>query len=84
MHNFFLSITVLININLKVSFVGITMAQSTASGTSSRRHIKDHDISTNTRLPHYGDSEWETREVNILFYFFNYLLIFSYTDSKNF
>ncbi|XP_008556179.1 coiled-coil domain-containing protein 102A [Microplitis demolitor] len=38
------------------------MAQSTASGTSSRRHIKDHDISTNTRLPHYGDSEWETRE----------------------
>ncbi|KAH0535707.1 coiled-coil domain-containing protein 102A [Cotesia glomerata] len=39
------------------------MAQSsTASGTSSRRHLKDHDIGTNSRLPHYGDSEWETKE----------------------
>ncbi|XP_034941762.1 coiled-coil domain-containing protein 102A [Chelonus insularis] len=38
------------------------MAQSTTSGTSSRKHIRDHDIGTNTRLPHYGDSEWETKE----------------------
>lgn len=39
------------------------MAQSTTGGTSSRRHMKDHDITTaNVRLPNY-DSEWETKEV---------------------
>ncbi|KAK0181085.1 hypothetical protein PV327_003401 [Microctonus hyperodae] len=39
------------------------MAQSTTSGTSSRRHMKDHDVTTtNVRLPNYGDSEWETKE----------------------
>ncbi|XP_012279546.1 coiled-coil domain-containing protein 102A isoform X2 [Orussus abietinus] len=37
------------------------MAQSTASGTSSRRHIRDHDVSSSAS-PRYVDSEWETKE----------------------
>ncbi|XP_015127230.1 coiled-coil domain-containing protein 102A [Diachasma alloeum] len=37
------------------------MAQSSSSGTSSRRYGKDHESSTNSRLP-YADSEWETKE----------------------
>lgn len=44
------------------------MAQPPTSGTSSRRHTKDHEVNTNPRLPHYGDSEWETKEVNVYDY----------------
>ncbi|XP_043527016.1 coiled-coil domain-containing protein 102A isoform X2 [Frieseomelitta varia] len=36
------------------------MAQSTASGTSSRRYIREHDV--NASSSRYGDSEWETKE----------------------
>lgn len=48
------------------------MAQSSASGTSSRRIIRDNDVcpSGTTR---YTDSDWETKEV----IFFALRLIFS-------
>lgn len=46
------------------------MAQSTTSGTSSRRHMKDHDVTAaNVRSPNYGDSEWETKEVQLKIFF---------------
>ncbi|XP_012255638.1 coiled-coil domain-containing protein 102A isoform X2 [Athalia rosae] len=39
------------------------MAQSTASGTSSRRITREHDVSvSSTSSPRYADSEWETKE----------------------
>ncbi|XP_011299662.1 coiled-coil domain-containing protein 102A isoform X2 [Fopius arisanus] len=37
------------------------MAQSSSSGTSSRRYGKDHESAPNSRLA-YADSEWETKE----------------------
>ncbi|KAK1117125.1 hypothetical protein K0M31_016931 [Melipona bicolor] len=37
------------------------MAQSTASGTSSRRYIREHDVNVSSSS-RYGDSEWETKE----------------------
>lgn len=37
------------------------MAQSTASGTSSRRYMREHDVSVPTSS-RYIDSEWETKE----------------------
>ncbi|XP_076286520.1 coiled-coil domain-containing protein 102A [Lasioglossum baleicum] len=37
------------------------MAQSTASGTSSRRYMREHDVSLPSS-PRYVDSEWETKE----------------------
>lgn len=39
------------------------MAQSSsASGTSSRRHLRDHD-SSSTGSTRYADGDWETKEV---------------------
>ncbi|XP_046733941.1 coiled-coil domain-containing protein 102A isoform X1 [Diprion similis] len=39
------------------------MAQSTASGTSSRRIVREHDVSvSSSSSPRYPDSEWETKE----------------------
>ncbi|XP_015524370.1 coiled-coil domain-containing protein 102A isoform X2 [Neodiprion pinetum] len=39
------------------------MAQSTASGTSSRRIVREHDVSvSSSSSPRYADSEWETKE----------------------
>ncbi|XP_011638231.1 LOW QUALITY PROTEIN: coiled-coil domain-containing protein 102A [Pogonomyrmex barbatus] len=35
------------------------MAQSTASGTSSRRYLRDHEVPSSSR---YVDSEWESKE----------------------
>lgn len=51
------------------------MSQPVGSGTSSRKISKDqdssrkhgtkeHDVTVKPRSPHYGDSEWETNEVN--------------------
>ncbi|XP_076662873.1 coiled-coil domain-containing protein 102A isoform X1 [Andrena cerasifolii] len=37
------------------------MAQSTASGTSSRRYMREHDVSVSSSS-RYVDSEWETKE----------------------
>ncbi|XP_017888007.1 coiled-coil domain-containing protein 102A [Ceratina calcarata] len=37
------------------------MAQSTASGTSSRRYMKEHDVNVPSSS-RYVDSEWETKE----------------------
>ncbi|XP_031826388.1 coiled-coil domain-containing protein 102A isoform X1 [Nomia melanderi] len=37
------------------------MAQSTASGTSSRRYMREHDVSVPSSS-RYVDSEWETKE----------------------
>ncbi|XP_034177162.1 coiled-coil domain-containing protein 102A isoform X3 [Osmia lignaria lignaria] len=37
------------------------MAQSTASGTSSRRYIREHDVNVPSSS-RYVDSEWETKE----------------------
>ncbi|KAK2579896.1 hypothetical protein KPH14_007576 [Odynerus spinipes] len=37
------------------------MAQSTASGTSSRRYMREHDVNVSSS-PRYVDSEWETKE----------------------
>ncbi|KAL0108408.1 hypothetical protein PUN28_015154 [Cardiocondyla obscurior] len=36
------------------------MAQSTASGTSSRRYMREHEVPTSS--PRYADSEWESKE----------------------
>lgn len=41
------------------------MAQSTTSGTSSRRYIREHDINVPSSS-RYVDSEWETKEVILL------------------
>ncbi|XP_015607238.1 coiled-coil domain-containing protein 102A isoform X2 [Cephus cinctus] len=38
------------------------MAQSTAGGTSSRRHTREHDVSSSSTATRYMDSEWETKE----------------------
>lgn len=40
------------------------MAQSTASGTSSRRHARDHDT-TSIASSRYADTEWEAKEVGV-------------------
>lgn len=51
------------------------MSHPTTSGTSSRNVQKDqdtsrklatkeYDVTAKPRSPHYGDSEWETNEVN--------------------
>lgn len=45
------------------------MAQSTASGTSSRRYIREHDVNISSSS-RYGDSEWETKEVTIKICYF--------------
>ncbi|XP_044734017.1 coiled-coil domain-containing protein 102A isoform X2 [Chrysoperla carnea] len=37
------------------------MAQSTSSGTSSRRHVRDHDAASITSS-RYADTEWEAKE----------------------
>ncbi|KAL2746769.1 coiled-coil domain-containing protein 102A isoform X1 [Vespula maculifrons] len=37
------------------------MAQSTASGTSSRRYMREHDVNVSSSS-RYMDSEWETKE----------------------
>jgi len=36
------------------------MAQSTTSGTSSRRYMREHDVPSSSR---YVDTEWESKEV---------------------
>lgn len=38
------------------------MAQSSGSGTSVRKHLRDHDIIPSSNR--YIDGEWETKEVN--------------------
>lgn len=59
------------------------MAQSTASGTSSRRYMREHDVSVPSSS-RYVDSDWETKEVIVyysLFLLLNYLFHVSlYTD----
>lgn len=42
------------------------MAQSTSSGTSSRRHVRDHDTAS-IASSRYADTEWEAKEVGVLF-----------------
>lgn len=37
------------------------MAQSTTSGTSSRRYMREHDVNVPSSS-RYVDSEWETKE----------------------
>lgn len=46
------------------------MAQSTSSGTSSRRHIREHDTAS-IASSRYADTEWEAKEVSVVFIIFN-------------
>lgn len=43
------------------------MAQSTSSGTSSRRHVRDHDTAS-IASSRYTDTEWEAKEVLFLIF----------------
>lgn len=44
------------------------MSQSTTSGTSSRRHVREHDTAS-ISSSRFADTEWEANEVRNNFFF---------------
>lgn len=49
------------------------MAQSTSSGTCSRRHVRDHDTAS-IASSRYTDTEWEAKEVILLLLLLNNII----------